>query len=156
MPVFVVRRCRTPGVSMRQVRQEAESLLETLEEKDAELVVSLIGDREIRRLNRDYRGADRATDVLAFAMREGSRASGDEQILGDVVISLPAAAAQARQDGVATAAAVRRLLIHGLLHLIGYDHERSAAEARRMRRKEQSLARYLARVPGACHRNTDG
>jgi probable rRNA maturation factor len=149
MTVTAVRRCRVPGVSLADVRRDAQRLLGALEEDDGDLVVSLVGDREMRRLNRDYRGQDRATDVLAFAMREGERAPGDHNLLGDVVISLHTAAAQARQDRVPLAAAVRRLLIHGVLHLLGYDHERSAAENRRMKAMERRLVGKLA-AAGPC------
>jgi len=118
-------------------------VLQALDESAAELTVSLVDDTEIHHLNRDYRGKDRPTDVLAFAMREGRRAPGDDTVLGDVVISLDTAARQAREHRVSTAAEVRTLLIHGVLHLLGYDHERSAAEARRMQAMERKLRRAL-------------
>jgi rRNA maturation RNase YbeY len=98
----------------------------------------------MHRLNRHYRGKDRPTDVLAFALREGARVPGDEAVLGDVVISLDTAARQARAHGVTVAHEVRTLLIHGVLHLLGYDHERSAGEARRMRAVERRLSRTLS------------
>jgi probable rRNA maturation factor len=143
MPVSVVARTRKPRVRAATVRADACRLLATLGESSAELTVSLIDDAEIRRLNRDYRGKDRPTDVLAFAMREGARVAGDDIVLGDVVISLDTAARQARQRQVSTADEVRTLLIHGVLHLLGYDHERSAAEARRMKAMERKLRGVL-------------
>ena len=139
MSVSVVRRHRLPGVSAARVGADARRLLRALDEAQAELTVSLVDDAAMRWLNRDYRGKDRPTDVLAFAMREGARAPGDEAVLGDVVISLDAAARQARQRGVPAADEVRTLLIHGVLHLLGYDHERSAPEARRMKAMERRL-----------------
>jgi probable rRNA maturation factor len=139
MPVSVVARAAARGVSAARVRADARRLLTALQEDHTELTVSLVSDAEIHRLNRDYRGKDRPTDVLAFALREGRRVPGDEAILGDVVISLATAARQAREHGVAIAREVRVLLIHGVLHLLGYDHERSAAEARRMRVAERRL-----------------
>jgi probable rRNA maturation factor len=89
----------------------------------------------MRRLNRDYRGKDRPTDVLAFSLLEGAGA-GVSDAIGDVVISTATAARQARENGLTLRQEVDRLLVHGILHLVGYDHERSAAEARKMRRKE--------------------
>jgi probable rRNA maturation factor len=142
MPVTVLSRCRLSGASAATVRRRARRLLGLLGEA-ADLTVSLVDDPEMQRLNARYRGADRPTDVLAFAMREGRRAPGDERLLGDVVISLPTAAAQARPRRCTVADEVTTLLIHGVLHLLGYDHERSAAEARRMRRKERELQRAL-------------
>jgi probable rRNA maturation factor len=143
MPVSVVRRCQTPGVSVTGIAADARRLLRALGEECAELTVTFIDDAEMHRLNREYRGKDRPTDVLAFAMREGVRAAGDAAVLGDVVLSLDTAARQARQRRVSTAEEVRTLLIHGVLHLLGYDHERSAAEARRMKVMERQLHKLL-------------
>jgi len=108
----------------------------------AELSVVLVSDREMRRLNRRYRGRDRTTDVLAFAQREGDGGA-PEGVLGDVVVSIDTARRQAAERGHTVGREVDRLLVHGLLHLLGYDHERSAAEARRMQRRERALARCL-------------
>lgn len=144
MPAHVLRRSRQRGASVRDIAADARRLLRALGEERAELTVSLVDDDEMRQLNRDYRGKDRPTDVLAFALREGLRVPGDAVMLGDVVVSLPTAARQARERQVPVAAEVRTLLIHGVLHLLGYDHERSAAEARRMRAKERQLLLRLA------------
>lgn len=114
-----------------------------MSESEAELDVSLVGDREMQVLNRDYRGKDRPTDVLAFAMREGDAVPQAGDILGDVVISLDTAARQASERGIGVADEVRTLLIHGVLHLLGYDHEVSANESRRMKAKERWLAGVL-------------
>lgn len=143
MSVSVVCRAAARGVSAPAVRTDARRLLTLLHEARAELTVSLVDDVEMHRLNREYRQKDRPTDVLAFALREGPRIAGDEAVLGDVVISLETAARQAREHAVPTAHEVRTLLIHGVLHLLGYDHERSAAEARRMKAMERRLLEHL-------------
>jgi len=143
MPVSVVSRSRLTGVSSARVAADVRCLLRMLGEPHAELTVSLVNDDQIHQLNRDYRGKDRPTDVLAFAMREGARAPRDDVVLGDVIVSLETAARQARRRRVPLAAEVRCLLIHGVLHLLGYDHERSTAEARRMRTMERRLRRRL-------------
>lgn len=111
----------------------------------------LTADRAIRSLNRRYLGKDSATDVLSFPQLDlrtcarGLRHVTDGSLLalGDVVISADTARRQARALGVATTARLRTLLIHGVLHLLGYDHERSAADARRMILRERALARAL-------------
>ncbi len=108
---------------------------------DAELSLVLTGDGEMRKLNRLWRGKDRTTDVLSFPL-EGERKTGrkgGKVPLGDIVISVPTAAAQARQLGVTLGQEASRLLVHGLLHLVGYDHERSPREAARMLRMEDRL-----------------
>jgi probable rRNA maturation factor len=103
----------------------------------ASLGVSLVSPRRIRAYNRDYRGKDRATDVLAFPGGEPPVA-GAERHLGDIVISVAQAAEQARGAGETLARELDRLAIHGYLHLLGYDHETDGGE---MRRIERRLAR---------------
>ena len=102
----------------------------------------LVSDTVMRRLNREWRGTDRSTDVLSFAQAEGPGGA-PAGLLGDVVISVDTARRQARDRDAPLAREIDRLLIHGVLHLLGYDHERSPAEARRMQRRERVLARRL-------------
>lgn len=103
----------------------------------------LVGDRAMRTLNRTYRGKDRTTDVLSFPLQEGANTGLQPQMLGDIVISLPAAGRQARAAGGTVREEVDRLLVHGFLHLLGYDHERGGAEARRMEARERRLREAL-------------
>lgn len=98
----------------------------------------LVSDREMRRLNRRWRRQDRTTDVLAFVQPGPA-----ENLLGDVVLSLPAARRQAREAGHSLQQELTILLIHGVLHLQGYDHQGSGPEARRMRRQEAMLWKAL-------------
>ena len=98
-------------------------------------VVTLTGDEHLREYNRRYRGLDEPTDVLAFAAREQptdqrfQAPPGTEEWLGDIVISLPRARRQAREAGHPVNAEVRLLAVHGLLHLLGYDHAEPSEEA---------------------------
>jgi probable rRNA maturation factor len=142
--VSVVSPGRWAGIRRAVVRHDARRVLRALDETAADVTISLVDDAAIHRLNRTYRGKDTPTDVLAFAMREGPRVAGDAAELGDVVISIDTARRQAARRRCPPAAEVRTLLIHGLLHLLGYDHERSGADARRMRRLERRLAALLA------------
>ena len=145
--VTLTARRRLPGLRAADVRRDAARLLALLE-ADAELSVALIGDTEMHTLNRDWRDKDRPTDVLAFALREGEDAGVHPDVLGDVVISLDTAARQAADRGATLADEVRVLLAHGILHLLGYDHERSPADARRMFAKQRALLRRLAAARG--------
>ncbi len=145
MSVTVLIQRRTRGVSTRTLCSDARRILLAMDEGNAELTISLVDDATIHPLNRDYRGRDRPTDVLAFAMREGKRAPGDDAELGDVVISVDTAARQARERRKTLADEVQTLLIHGILHVLGYDHERSPAEERRMKAMERKLKRQLCR-----------
>jgi len=128
---------RSPALAGRLTRS-ARRLLRGLRRDDAELSIMLVSDREMRALNRRWRGHDRPTDVLSFPQDAGQGA-----LLGDVVISVDTARRQAAERRTTLGREGERLLIHGLLHLLGYDHERSAAEARRMARKERAVARWL-------------
>ncbi|MCC6953903.1 MAG: rRNA maturation RNase YbeY [Deltaproteobacteria bacterium] len=106
-----------------------------------ELSVLFTDDREMRRLNKQYRRKDSTTDVLSFPV------SGDgmeEPLLGDIVISVPQALRQAPEFQNDERSEITRLLIHGLLHLLGYDHEVSKREAARMEREELRLAAILS------------
>ena len=107
--------------------------------------ILFVGDRAMRTLNRTYRGKDRTTDVLSFSLREGAFPQLHRQVLGDIVISLPTAARQAKAAGDTVQREVDRLLVHGLLHLMGYDHEGGAAQERAMQSAERRLLRVLDR-----------
>jgi probable rRNA maturation factor len=96
----------------------------------------------MRRLNALYRGIDRPTDVLSFPMLEGGT-TGEPALLGDIVICMPQAALQAERYGVRLYDELLRLLVHGLLHLLGYDHVENAAKRRRMEKKERELLNAL-------------
>ncbi len=109
----------------------------------AELSILLVGDDEMRGINAEYRGKDRPTDVISFAMSDGEFPSLNKDILGDVVISLDTAKSQAIERGVSVMHEVNFLLIHGILHLNGYDHERSGPEKLKMEKKEKELIEDL-------------
>jgi probable rRNA maturation factor len=123
----------------------AEAMLEALGLPDAELSILLCDDATIRGLNHRYRKKNKATDVLAFAMQEGPEPTPNPSVLGDVVISLPTAARQAAQHDRPIIQEVTFLLAHGLLHLVGYEHQNDAEE-REMNAKTGEL---LAAVDAA-------
>ena len=130
-----------------RVQRRARAFLEQLEIRGVELSVSLVGDRAIRRLNRTWRKTDRSTDVLSFPAGEIPRGAPGPRPIGDVVISVETALRVARHEGRPVEAEVERYLAHGILHLLGYDHEKSAREARRMLALEESLLRRGAAPP---------
>lgn len=110
----------------------AVSALKGLGCNDAELSVLVTGNERIRELNASYRSIDRPTDVLSFPMD-------DAVMLGDVVISLEKAAEQAHEFGVTLEEETGRLVAHGVLHLLGYDHVRGGRQAARMKKAEEFL-----------------
>jgi probable rRNA maturation factor len=142
---------RKRRLPLRRIERVTRALLAAAGEGEASLSLSFVGDAAIRRLNREHRGKDRPTDVLSFplfepdagrARRKRSGRGEPERLLGDIVISVDAAARQAAGYGAPLAAEIERLLIHGILHLLGHDHE-IAAERRAMVAEERRLARAI-------------
>ncbi len=122
----------------KQVTELAETFLKRLELTGCELSISLVGDHAIRRLNRTWRKKDKATDVLSFPAGDVPKGTPGPRQLGDVVISLDMAKKQAREYERTLESEVARYLAHGLLHLLGYDHERPR-DAQKMARAEEGL-----------------
>ena len=145
MAVYLRVRLRRLAKRQASLSQTAESILAAVGESQSELSLELVGDRRMRRLNRMYRKNDRTTDVLAFPMRESHNPC--PMLLGDVVISVPTARRQAKESGRSLGDELAALLVHGVLHLCGYDHERSAREAVRMRRRERAIVKLLNPLP---------
>jgi len=126
----------------------AEVLSQEGVEEEAELSLIITDDEAVRELNRRFRGVDAPTDVLAFGMEaEEPFVSAPESppYLGDVVISYQRALAQAEELGHAVAEELKLLVIHGILHLLGYDHQEETA-ARKMREKEECVLRQTSEV----------
>jgi probable rRNA maturation factor len=122
-----------------------QSVLQQAGHPSASLSLTLVGKTRMQRLNRTFRQRDYATDVLAFPMQDASCSS--LAFVGDVVICVPVALSQAPRFGNTPDEEILRLLIHGTLHLLGYDHETTEQEAKRMTRKEQAIFRRLTPVP---------
>ena len=141
MTVDVVKRVAGGRISAAKIKRTAEKILRLLDRPSAELSLALVGNEEIRELNRRYRNQPTPTDVLSFPA--GEPANARARLLGDVVISVEQAALQAGRARRTLEAEVDWLLIHGILHLLGYDHERSAKEARIMRALEKKITRAL-------------
>jgi rRNA maturation RNase YbeY len=132
------RRVRLPA--RRALVRRARRVLAELGARDAELSLVLAADPEMADLNARFRGRTGATDVLSFSLLEGAATEFRGRLLGDVVIGVEVAARQARRAGRSLDDEVARLLIHGVLHLLGWDHARPP-EAKRMREQERRLWR---------------
>lgn len=129
------------GVDTRRLKTVARKLLAQVDEPESALSITLVGDREIQTLNREHRGKDKPTDVLSFPMYEpGEAAPNDgERLLGDIVISVDTARRQAADYDAPIQNEMYRLLIHGILHVLGHDHE-EPAERKAMEAEERRLA----------------
>ena len=145
----------------RALKADAQMLLRLSAFEECELSLMIVGDRAMRSLNRRFRGKDSPTDVLSFSQleevaragrrgrlpgkRPGAVKAAPGLLIGDVVISIETAGRQAREMDVPIAKRLRTLLVHGFLHVLGYDHERSAAAAETMSARERKLIAMLER-----------
>lgn len=145
MAVWFRSHLRQTSVRPTTLRRMMQSVLQLAGHPSASLSLTLVGKTRMQRLNRTFRQRDYATDVLAFPMQDASHSS--LAFVGDVVICVPVALSQASRFGNTPDEEILRLLIHGTLHLLGYDHETTEREAKRMTRKEQAIFRRLTPVP---------
>jgi probable rRNA maturation factor len=156
----IVCESRGYAVSEAKVRTVAELVCASLGVAGQQLAVTFVDSRRIRKLNREFRGKDKATDVLSFPQQEwdeparvrssrarrgaAARHAAPPDVLGDVVISLPEAELNAKSIGQPLDREVCFLLVHGILHLCGHDHEEPADE-KRMLAAQRALMNFLAR-----------
>jgi probable rRNA maturation factor len=123
---------RVSGAALRRVLRRAADLVPP--PAGADVVIALVSDRRMRMLNRTWRARDATTDVLSFP-GEGAAGPDGRVALGDVVVSVPTAARQARERGHSLARELATLVVHGYLHLLGYDHERDDGTMIRVERR---------------------
>lgn len=142
MKVRIYHRKGLP-VQVHRVRSSLTALLARVGKGSAQLELSLVGEKRIRDLNRRYRGKDQVTDVLSFPLDIKPLKGGAPWILGEIVICNAVAQRQARRAGRSLTAQVSRLAVHGLVHLLGLDHEVSKAERLKFERCERSCLKFL-------------
>lgn len=129
----------------KELRSIAEGLLDFLGLKGKTLSILITTDREIQEINKRFLGRDFPTNVISFSYCNDSKNFTD--ILGDIVISVDRAVLEARNSNVPVSLRLIELLIHGILHIIGYDHEVGEKERRRMRYMERKLLNYVRGLP---------
>ena len=127
-----------------RILKKTQAVLSALDSHDAELSILITDDDAIAEMNLAYLGRTGPTNVMAFPMQEGDFAHISPGLLGDVVISADTALREARAMGVSLETRFTELLIHGILHLYGYDHERSKTEGKKMEAKTRELLALLA------------
>ena len=128
--IEIVNRQRKRKINAKQWCKFAEEALRSLGKSEQSASIAFVSDEAIRKLNRQFRGKNYATDVLSFP--GAAEAFEDQKHLGEVVISVQRAAAQARANGFSFSDEVKQLILHGLLHLSGYDHETDKGEMNRL------------------------
>jgi len=138
--IEVINRQRQRKINAKQWREFGEEALRVIGEGRRNVTIVFVADAAIRKLNQQFRGKDYATDVLSFPTEAEVFEAEEKANLGEVVISVQRAAVQAKENGLSYANEIEQLILHGLLHLCGYDHETDQGE---MNRLELKLRRKL-------------
>lgn len=158
MAIHIKNLQSSTDLNLRRVRKDLAVALSLLGREEAELSILFVGSAKMKQLNLRYRGNPKETDVLSFPMEDAQSSlqhpanrthhtsSLMPTLLGDIVISVPKTVEQARAYGTAFSEELLRLLIHGLLHLLGYDHEKTRYQKMRMEKKEKEIFDAIPRV----------
>jgi probable rRNA maturation factor len=143
MAILIENRQDRHTIDNEEIKKKARVILEALGCPEGELSILIVGDHEMAELNRRYLARSGPTNVIAFAMHEGPFGHISPNLLGDVVISLDTAGREAQKASITTEVRFDQLLIHGILHLFGFDHEHTSEDAETMRKKEKELLKLL-------------
>ena len=146
MRISIQNRQKRILLNLRKVRRATQRILTELGLLDAELSLLLVDDARIQDLNRRYLNRDKPTNVLAFPMREGEFSTLHPQLLGDLVISVETAKRQSNRFGLDEMEMVILLMVHGVLHLIGYEHVGTKKGAREMTLKQRELFQQVIKA----------
>ena len=127
-------------IDKRKIRSTILKILKILDCADKEISLSFVDDENIKQLNKEYLRRNRSTNVLSFSLREGEYGDINPQILGDIIISVETAQKDALNGNLTVSQEIDFLIIHGILHLLGYNHENTTRkETNKMRQKEKTL-----------------
>jgi probable rRNA maturation factor len=132
MEVLIDNRQSSHKIALKKIKQTVQVILGVLDCPDGEISILLVDDPQIEELNQQYLNRQGPTNVIAFAMREGEFADVSPYLLGDVVISMDTAAKEAQIAATSMERRFNELLVHGVLHLMGFDHETSEEDAQVM------------------------
>jgi probable rRNA maturation factor len=143
MDILIDNQQTNQPIRTKAIQKKARAILNALDCPDGELSIVIVDDTRIADLNQTYLQHSGPTNVISFPMREGDFSEINPHVLGDVVISADTCAREAEEAGIATEARLDQLLIHGILHLFGYDHVHSESDARTMEAKSDDLLALL-------------
>lgn len=144
MSLLIDNRQKYMKLDVRRTRSDMLKVLKYLQCRDREISLSLVDDKSIQAINRDYLGRDKPTNVISFGMQEGDWQDIQPTVLGDIVISVETACRDALAADIKVDDEILFLFIHGLLHLLGFDHESGVEEeATIMKRKEKEVFENL-------------
>ena len=139
MEVLIDNRQSRHKISLKKIKQTVQVILDALDCPDSEVSILIVDDPQIEELNQQYLNRKGPTNVIAFAMREGEFSNLSPQLLGDVVISTDTAAREAQIASTSMERRFNELLVHGILHLMGFDHETSETDARVMEDRSREI-----------------
>ena len=139
MKIWIRNRQKHIPLDLKRVKKGAKRVLAKLALPDAELSILLVNDLQIQELNRQYLHRNKPTNVLAFPMRKGEFPSLHPYLLGDLVISVETAQRQSNRFGLDEIGMVTLLMVHGILHLVGYEHEGTRKGAREMTFQQKQI-----------------
>ena len=143
MEVLIDNRQSRYKIPPKRIQQTVQVILSALDFPDGEISILIVDDPQIEILNQKYLNRRGPTNVIAFAMREGQFSHLTPNLLGDVVISADTTAKEAQDGGMSIERRFYELLVHGILHLFGYDHESNEKESRRMEEKSRELLELI-------------
>ena len=127
-------------IDKRRIRSTVLRIMRILDCADKEISLSFVDDEKIKELNKEYLGKDKPTNVISFSLQEGEYSDINPQIMGDIVISVETAQRDALFGNFTISQEIDFLIIHGILHLLGYNHENTTREeTNKMREKEKAL-----------------
>ncbi|MGE4543877.1 MAG: rRNA maturation RNase YbeY [Pedobacter sp.] len=142
--IHIENRQKNQKIALETLEKVAQRILNDSGCPDAELSIVIVDDEQIQQINRDYLQRDKPTNVISFAMQEGEDVGLHPGLLGDVIISADTAARDALEAELAFESELYFLLLHGILHLLGYDHERGTEEeAQLMEAREEELFSHI-------------
>jgi len=134
-------------IDKRRIRSQVNALLKLLNCANMEISITFVDDATIRQINKQYLSKDRPTNVISFPLQEGEFCDINPQMLGDIVISVDTAERDSVKGNLSFDEEILFLIIHGLLHLNGYNHENtSIAQSRKMQKKEKELYSLLTQT----------
>lgn len=131
-------------IDRKLITSVTREVLASLKLQDRDLSILFVDDRKITVMNKEFFGKDRPTNVISFSYLEGMPG----EALGDVIISVERAADEARAAAIPFYERLFHLIVHGIVHIIGYDHVKGKSEARKMRYREKKLMRFVLEDPG--------
>jgi rRNA maturation RNase YbeY len=143
MLVYIIDEQAESLINCEALENQIKTILSLLNCQKKELSILLTDDKKIRKLNKQYRNKNMSTDVLSFSQSEGEENGLEHNLLGDIVISITTAMRQSSEHNLSINEEIVLLLIHGILHLLGFDHERSDEEGIYMKEKTSELFGFI-------------